>query len=99
VVWVDEQDGSVVKIELDPRSLRGIDMLQEAARRKGGALKVTDIHWYEVRSNNIRFPSKTEISEIKLAAQEELENSRTVFTYKDYRFFKVNVNVIDTGNE
>ena len=99
VVWVDEQDGSVVKIELDPRSLRGIDVLQEEARRKGGRLKVTDIHWYEARSNNIRFPSRTEISEVKLAAQEELENSRTVFTYKDYRFFKVNVNVIDAGNE
>lgn len=100
VVWVDAQDGSIVKIELDPRSLRGIDVLREAARRKGGLLKVTDIHWYEARSdNNIRFPTRTEISEIKLAAQEELENSRTVFTYQDYRFFKVNVNVIDTGNE
>ncbi|MCX6582079.1 MAG: hypothetical protein NT166_18070 [Candidatus Aminicenantes bacterium] len=99
VVWVDEQDGSVVKIELDPRSLRGIDVLQETARKKGAGLKVVDIHWYEVQSNNIRFPSRTEISEVKLAAQEELENSRTVFTYKDYRFFKVNVNVVDSGNE
>ncbi len=99
VVWVDEKDGSIVKIELDPRSLRGIDVLQETARKKGVNLKVTDIHWYEAQSNNIRFPSRTEISEIKLAAQEELENSRTVFIYKDYRFFKVNVNVIDTGNE
>ncbi len=113
VVWVDETDGSVVKIELNPRSLRGIDVMQEAARRKGSKLMVTDIHWYEARNNNIRFPSKTEISEIKLAMQaqeggadkgekekpEELENSRTVFIYKDYRFFKVNVNVIDAGNQ
>lgn len=99
VVWVEETNGSVVKIELDPRSLRGIDVLQETARKKGASLKVMDIHWYEAQSNNIRFPSRTEISEIKLAAQEELENSRTIFTYKDYRFFKVKVNVIDTGNE
>ena len=106
VVWLDVRDGSVVKIELSPFSLRGIDALQEVARRKGAMLKVTDIHWYEIEKDQLRFPSKTEISEIKLAQygpanekERELENSKTVFAYKNYRFFKVNVDVVDTEHK
>jgi hypothetical protein len=48
-------------------------VLQETARKKVANLKVTDIHWYEAQSNNIRLPSRTEISEVKLATQEEPE--------------------------
>lgn len=106
IVWVDERDGSVIKIELNPLALRGIDTLQDVARRKGAMLEVTDIHWFEIEKDEIRFPSKTEISEIKLAINEgntagpeELENSKTVFNYKDYRFFNVNVDVVDSGHK
>ena len=106
VVWIDERDGSVVKIELNPLALRGIDTLQNIARRKGAMLEVTDIHWFEIEKNAIRFPSKTEISEIKFAVTEgsetspqELENSKTVFEYKDYRFFNVNVDVVDSSHD
>lgn len=106
VVWVDVKDGSVLKIELDPRALSGIRTLQLVARRKGAKLKVTDIHWFEEEKKQIRFPSKTEISEVKLAVRgsegqqpQEVEHSKTVFAYKDYRFFKVNVNVVDEGDQ
>jgi hypothetical protein len=110
VVWVDAADGSVVKIELNPRALRGIDALQGRARRKGTYLKVTDIHWYDVKEKGIRFPSGTEINETYIARQmptgptdeplkyKKLEEAKTVFSYKQYRFFNVNVNVIDTGH-
>lgn len=106
VVWVDVTDGSVLKIELDPRALSGIRTLQLMARRKGAKLKVTDIHWFEEEKKQIRFPSKTEISEVKLAVPgsegrqlQEVEHSRTIFAYKDYRFFKVNVNVVDEADQ
>ncbi len=106
IVWLDVRDGSVVKIELNPYALRGIDSLQKTARRKGAMLKVTDIHWYEIEKDQLRFPSKTEISEIKLAQygpssekEREMENSLTVFAYKNYRFFKVNVDVLDTAHK
>jgi hypothetical protein len=104
VVWVDVTDGSVVKIELNPLSLMGIRTLIANARKKGTKIRVTDTHWYEVKKNRIRFPSKTEIRGIDLAKHEgdttqpidvEVEHSSTVFNYKDYRFFRVNVNVVD----
>ncbi len=106
VVWVDTVDGSVVKIELNPRSLRGIDWLRKEARRKRVKLKVTDIHWYDFRKSGVRFPSRTEIKEESLAGQKVakvsqasgvVEKTKTTFSYSSYRFFKVNVNVVDTG--
>lgn len=106
VVWLDVRDGSVVKIELSPYALRGIDSLQKTARRKGAMLKVTDVHWYEIEKEQLRFPSKTEISEVKFAQygpasekEREVENSKTVFAYTNYRFFKVNVDVLDTKHK
>ncbi len=106
VVWVDEKDGSVVKIELNPSSLIGIRALKATARRKGTRIRVTDIHWYDVKKNTVRFPSRTEISEINLARHggdtkqpEEVEHSRTVFAYKNYLFFNVNVNVTDAHHK
>ena len=106
VVWVDEEDGSILKIQLDPRALRGIDILRKAARRKGTYLKVTDLHYYDVKRAGIRFPSGTEIRETYLSAQKTgdaadslvpVEEVKTVFLYKNYRFFNVNVNVVDSG--
>ena len=108
VVWVDVKDGSVVKIELNPRSLMGIRALMANARRKGAKIRVTDTHWYEVKKNRIRFPNKTEIRGIEVVKHEggadqpidvEVEDSITVFNYEDYRFFKVNVNVVDESHK
>jgi hypothetical protein len=108
LVWVDAVDGSVVKIELNPRALRGIDWLRKEARRKRVRLKVTDIHWYDFRKSGVRFPSRTEIKEESLAGQKVakasqasgvVEKTKTTFSYSNYRFFKVNVNVLDAGHK
>lgn len=108
VVWVDAADGSVLKVQLDPRAVRGIDHMRKMARRKGAYLKITDLHHYDVQRSGIRFPSGTEISEIYLAARNTgdgtqslapLEEVKTVFSYKKYRFFNVNVDVVDSGHD
>lgn len=106
VAWVDAKDGSVIKIELNPHAISGIETLQETAGRKGMKLKVTDTHWYELKKGGVRFPDRTEIHEAYLAPpgagpvdpgpMAALEETRTVFSYTNYRFFKVNVNVVDT---
>jgi len=106
VAWVDAKDGSVIKIELNPHAISGIETLQETAGRKGMKLKVTDTHWYELKKGGVRFPDRTEIHEAYLAPPgagpvdpgplAALEETRTVFSYTNYRFFKVNVNVVDT---
>jgi hypothetical protein len=110
VVWIDGEDGSVYKIELDPNSLGGLKQLTILARQKRHRLKVTDVHWYEVQRKGIRFPSKTEIicsfldwdqvkkmwDRLRSAALEEVG---TVFEYNKYKFFNVNVDVVETEHQ
>ncbi|UCH97155.1 MAG: hypothetical protein JSV88_09980 [Candidatus Aminicenantes bacterium] len=107
VVWIDEKDGSVYKIQLNPNSLDGLKQLTQLAWQKRQRLKVSDVHWYEVQRKGIRFPSRTEINcsfldwdqvkkmweRLRSAA---LEKMGTVFEYKKYKFFNVNVDVVET---
>jgi len=110
VVWLDEEDGSVYKIKLDPNSLGGLEKIKKLARGKRHRLKVTDIHWYEVERKGIRFPSRTEINcafldwdqvkktmtRLRSTAVQQLG---TVFEYKKYKFFNVNVDVVETEQQ
>jgi hypothetical protein len=61
--WVDEEDGSVLKIEIDPRGVTGSQALDEASRKMSARLKLTVTHWYLVRHDGMRFPSETEFIE------------------------------------
>jgi hypothetical protein len=112
VVWLDAEDGSVAKIQLSPYSFGGLDNLKKTARRMGTDLKVTDVHWYGIRRKGVRFPSKTEISCVFLprktaktsAAKEPgktdiFEHLKTIYTYQNYKFFNVNVDVTDSGHK
>lgn len=104
VVWLDSGDGSVVKIQLHPFSFGGLQDLKKVARRKGTDLKITDIHWYDIQRKGIRFPSKTEIScaflpRKKTGANDAFEQLKTVYTYQNYKFFNVNVDVTDSGHK
>jgi hypothetical protein len=110
VVWIDEEDGSVYKIQLDPNSLGGLKQLIKLARQKRHRLKVSDIHWYEVQRKGIRFPSRTEINcsfldwdqvkkMWKRLRSEALEQVGTVFEYNKYQFFNVNVDVVETDHQ
>lgn len=99
-IWVVPKDGSIVKIELNPRSIKGIDTLLKKAEAKKAELKLIDIHWYEVQKVGIRFPSLTEMSQVYLGKSTgpglpptELESAKTLFSFKDYLFFRVNVDV------
>jgi hypothetical protein len=110
VVWIDEEDGSVYKIELDANSLGGVKQLITLAREKRHRLKVSDVHWYEVKRKGIRFPSRTEIKcsfldwdQVKRMWDRlrsvALEQVITVFEYNRYKFFNVNVDVLETGHQ
>jgi hypothetical protein len=110
VVWIDEEDGSVYKIEVDPNSLGGLKQLTKLAREKRHRLKVSDVHFYEVKRKGIWFPSRTEINcsfldwdqvkkRLKLLRSGALEEMGTVFEYKKYKFFNVNVDVVESGHQ
>jgi hypothetical protein len=63
-VWLDTTDFSVIKIEINSRYFAGFQQLREQAMKAGADLTLSDVHWYELKRNGIRFPSRTEIREI-----------------------------------
>lgn len=97
VAWVSQEDGSVVKILVHPRSFKGVDKLRKAALNRGYDLMLTDEHLYLKERDGIRFPTQTMISERYISTissrRMEFESTRTYFTYTKYRFFNVETQV------
>jgi len=62
-VWIDMEDGSVLRIEVHPRGIRGSDAMMRAAREMSANLELTANHWYLESHGGLRFPSQTEFAE------------------------------------
>ncbi|HDP93903.1 MAG TPA: hypothetical protein ENN40_00910 [Candidatus Aminicenantes bacterium] len=62
-VWVDVDNGSVLKIEMHPRGVHGSEALEAAAEKMSAKLDLNVVHWYLEERHGLRFPSKTEFSE------------------------------------
>jgi hypothetical protein len=62
-VWVDVDNGSVLKIEMYPRGVQGSEVLEEAAEKMSAKLDLNVVHWYLEERRGLRFPSRTEFSE------------------------------------
>ncbi len=62
-VWIDEQDGSVLKIEMSPRGVAGVEALEKAAKNLLARLLLEVTHFYLVKQNDLRFPSMTTFRE------------------------------------
>jgi len=92
-IWVDKEDFSIIKIEIEQESLAGIEELREKMK-KGGLkpiIKVT--HDYGTMKNGLRFPSKTEFTEDYAGTGRRIQKSRLSITYDNYRFFTVETEV------
>jgi VWFA-related protein len=100
-VWIDRENYSVLGIEADPGSIKGYQALKEIGERIKARLDITlEIEFNRIH-NGIRFPTKVHmlekyrggphVSTLKGAAG--WERNRTTFTYKDYQFFDVKVEV------
>ncbi len=61
--WIDEEDGSVLKIVINPRGVAGSRVLEETARKMSARLRLDVTHWYLVEHEGLRFPSETEFIE------------------------------------
>ncbi len=105
VAWIDTKDFSILKIHAHPKSIKGYENFQEGGKHRVSDVIMSDIHYYGVKSGGIRFPSRTEVlllytynsprrwsqqASLKAGAR-VLKRIETVFSYNDYRFFKVEV--------
>ncbi|MBN2346042.1 MAG: hypothetical protein JXO51_06595 [Candidatus Aminicenantes bacterium] len=58
-VWIDEEDGSVLKIEINPSGVAGVEELEKAAQNLLARLLLEVTHLYLVEHEGLRFPSMT----------------------------------------
>ncbi|MCX6556295.1 MAG: hypothetical protein NTW95_02525 [Candidatus Aminicenantes bacterium] len=108
-IWISEEDGAVLKIQIEQTSIVGFEKLAEKLKKRGLVPAITTIHEYDIEKNQIRFPSKTIFIERYNSdfvptkewsstvfvgyGHSSFEHSRTYFEYEDYRFFYVTASV------
>jgi hypothetical protein len=100
-VWVNSEDFSVLKIKVDPRSIKGYRSLQQMARKLQARLFLTCEIEYNMLHNGLRFPTRVLVEEtykggpliLRMKGYRGWERNKTIFVYKDYKFFDVEVEV------
>ena len=93
-LWIDMEDFSLLKIEADPRSLRGYNEMNQLAKKLQTKLYLTLESEYEDIYNGIRFPGKIRVLELykggpfisEHRGAKGWERNRVVFTFSGYRF-------------
>lgn len=108
-LWIDEQDGSVMAIKLDPYTVAGfLDRLDKENTKEKSAT-ITDFHSYKKRYNGLRFPNRTLIMEHRKYKNDTIAPHGIYaqmfgpalywveFEYEKYRFFDVQADEHVTG--
>jgi hypothetical protein len=100
-VWIDGENYSVLKIEADPRSIKGYQALKKIGEGLNARFDITLELEFDQLHNGIRFPTKVHLLEkykggphvSALKGASGWDRNRTTFTYNDYQFFDVKVEV------
>lgn len=103
-VWIDTEDYSIRKIQLDPRAIHGYEHLLKEAKRLRTRLYLDCEIEYDKIHNGIRFPTKVTLSEnykggpiiIRVIGNKTWERSKKSISYTDYKFFDVQTKVEST---
>jgi len=99
--WIDREDFSILKIEADPRSIKGYEKLKKLAETLRTRLHLSLEIDFDRLHKNIRFPTKLSMQEkykggriiSRYQGSKGWERTRTRFTYSDYQFFSVQTDV------
>jgi len=90
VLWLKQEDYSILKIEWDPATYGGYDKILLRARALEAEPRVVSVTEFGVEKNGIRFPSRDFTQEAYLGKDGKLfVRSETQVVYRDYRFFTV----------
>ncbi len=104
IVWIDQDDYSVLKFQYFSGDFQA-ERLAGTTKHNVRNIKVKDVHYFGLRKNNLRFPTKTELlvtynggplekdsKPIWLPSNTQwLTKIKTLFFYKKYIFFTVTV--------
>ena len=87
--WVDVENGSILKIEMDPRGVAGSAALEAAAKKMSARLDLKAIHWYLEERKGLRFPSSSEFSESYVFKKQLTSRKVTVTSPSDSPDFAI----------
>ena len=93
-IWIKEEDGSVLKIVWDQRSLGNFQKIEEWARSHDSVPEITAYSEFGFEKNGLRFPSRsyTENAYIR-KDKRKFVNAEISILYKDYKFFTVETEI------
>jgi hypothetical protein len=93
-VWIKEDDGSVLKIVWDQRSLGNFQSAEEWAKIHDAEPQITAYSEYGFEKNGLRFPSRsyTENAFIDKDKRKFISGA-ILISYKSYKFFTVETEV------
>ena len=94
--WISRKDASVLKIEWKQESLRDFEAVEQSTQNVRMKLDVQLLSEYAFEKNGIRFPSVHSVREnyIDKRTGRRYRNAEIKVTYKNYRFFVVETDVI-----
>ena len=93
-IWVRESDFVILKILWNEKSINNLQYAEERAAQLKAKPQITLISEFDIEKNGIRFPSRVIFEEAYINRQgKKLVASEIAVTYKDYKFFTVEVDV------
>jgi hypothetical protein len=93
-IWVKEDDGSVLKIVWDQRSLGNYPAIEEWAKTHDVEPQITSFSEYGFEKNGLRFPSRNYSEQAYMSKDRgKMVTARISIIYKNYKFFTVETEV------
>ena len=97
-LWVDPQDGHILRSEIHGVPLKGFEDVLEETTRLNVKPDFVAIHDYEVEKNNLLFPSRSKIHVTYPSGRTDhptwpSPKIKAVITYDQYKFFMVSTDV------
>lgn len=89
-IWIREDDGSVLKIDWDQKSLGGFKMVEDWARDHEAEPLIVAYSEYGFEKNGLRFPSRSYTEQALVRKDRGKQSNASIsIRYKSYRFFTV----------
>jgi hypothetical protein len=93
-IWVREEDGSVLRIVWDQKSIGNFKLIEEWAKKNNMEPQITSFSEYGFEKNGLRFPSRDQTEEAYLKKdRKKYIRAETAIVYKDYKFFTVETEI------
>lgn len=93
-LWIKEDDGSVLRIVWDQRSIGNFQSVEEWAKMHDAKPEITAYCEYGYEKNGIRFPSRSYTENAYIDKNNrKFVNAEISIIYKDYKFFTVETKI------